>query len=91
WRHVGVRRHADGLRESLDNIEHWCRYVLPLQFSHPGGWELQNMLCTAWLMIRAALQRDETRGCHVRVDVPEQDDQRWLRHATFCRARETEA
>jgi len=91
WRHVGVRRHADGLRESLDNIEHWCRYVLPLQFSHPGGWELQNMLCTAWLMIRAALQRDETRGCHVRVDFPEQDDQRWLRHATFCRARETEA
>ena len=55
WRSVGVRRDADGLHEALENIDHWCRYVLAQQFAEPSGWELQNMLCVAWLMIRAAL------------------------------------
>ncbi len=83
WRRLGVRRDAEGLREALENIHHWCRYVLPLQFSDPSGWELQNMLCVAWLMIQGALEREETRGCHVRTDFPECDDQRWNRHMTF--------
>jgi L-aspartate oxidase len=83
WRCVGVRRDAPCLRESLDNIDHWCRYVLPLQFSDPGGWELQNMLCVARLMIQAALEREETRGCHVRTDFPRRDDKKWNSHITF--------
>jgi L-aspartate oxidase len=83
WRRVGVRRNAGGLREALDNIEHWCRYVLPLQFSDPGGWELQNMLCVARLVIQAALEREETRGCHVRAEFPDRDDEGWNRHITF--------
>jgi len=83
WRRVGVRRDAEGLREAMDNIEHWCRYVLPLQFSEPSGWELQNMLCVARLMIEAALEREETRGCHIRAEFPQRDDQRWNRHITF--------
>jgi len=83
WRRVGVRRDAEGLREAIDNIDHWCRYVLPLQFSEPSGWELQNMLCVTRLMIRAAKEREETRGCHVRAEFPEPDDERWNRHITF--------
>ena len=83
WRRVGVRRDGKGLREASDNIEHWCRYVLPLQFSDPSGWELQNMLCVARLMIEAALEREETRGCHVRGEFPDRDDERWNRHLTF--------
>ncbi|NLX96099.1 MAG: L-aspartate oxidase [Rhodopirellula sp.] len=85
WRGMGVRRNADGLHEAMDNIEHWCRYVLALQFQGPIGWELQNMLCVARLMIRAALDRKETRGCHVRTDFPERDDTHWNRHAVFNR------
>lgn len=91
WRSMGVRRHADGLHEAMDNIDHWCRYVLALQFSDPIGWELQNMLCVARLMIRAALQREETRGCHVRIDFPERDDVHWNRHTVFCREQDEEA
>ncbi len=85
WRSVGVRRDAEGLAEALDNIDHWCRYVLAAQFPRPSGWELQNMLCVARLMIVAALQREETRGCHVRTDFPSRDDGRWNRHITFRR------
>ena len=83
WRNVGVRREGDGLREALENIGHWCRYVLPRQFSDPTGWELQNMLCAGRLMIQAALVREESRGCHIRTDFPERDDTKWNRHNTF--------
>jgi L-aspartate oxidase len=90
WRRVGVRRDAEGLREALNNIDHWCRYVFPLQFSEPSGWELQNMLCLSRLMIQAALDREETRGCHVRAEFPHRDDERWNRHLTFRLAGEEE-
>jgi len=85
WRNVGVRRTAEGLHEAEENINRWCRYVLPRQFSDPTGWELQNMLCVAQLMIRAALIREETRGCHVRTDFPQTNDETWNRHTTFQR------
>jgi L-aspartate oxidase len=83
WRSVGVRRDAEGLTEAIENINHWCRYVLARQFADPPGWELQNMLCVARLMIQAALLREETRGAHVRTDFPETDDGHWKRHTIF--------
>ena len=83
WRLVGVRRDAEGMQEALDNINHWCSYVLPLQFSEPSGWELQNMLCASRLMIQAALKRQETRGCHIRTDFPTSHEQ-FNQHITSC-------
>jgi L-aspartate oxidase len=85
WRNVGVRRDAEGLTEAHESIEHWCRYVLPHQFSRPSGWELQNMLCVCRLIIQAALARQESRGSHVRLDFPKRDDARWNRHTTVLR------
>ena len=85
WRNMGVRREAEGLREALDNVRHWCRYVLDLQLTTPAAWELQNMLTIAPLMIRAALDRQESRGCHVRTDFPSVENAQWNRHITFRR------
>jgi L-aspartate oxidase len=85
WRACGVRRDAERLQEAADDIDRWCRYVLPRQFNDPKGWELQNMLEVARLMIRAALTRAETRGVHVRTDFPETDDAHWQRHIEFQR------
>jgi len=59
--------------------------VLADQFFDPGGWELQNMLCVGRLMIEAALERQETRGCHVRMDFPETDES-WCRRIRFVKA-----
>ena len=78
----------EGLGEARENIEQWCRYVLGHQFARPSGWELQNMLCVARLMIHAALARCETRGCHVRTDFPQRDDEHWNRHIVFRRGEE---
>ncbi|MGD0784087.1 MAG: L-aspartate oxidase, partial [Candidatus Aminicenantales bacterium] len=84
WRSVGVLRDAGGLAEALQNVNHWCGYVLGRQFDTPGGWELENMLCVARLMIEAAAARTETRGAHVRTDFPAADPL-WDRHRTFRR------
>lgn len=83
WREVGVRRHADGLQSALATIDQWCRYVLVRQFDDIRGWELQNMLTTARLMVRAALAREESRGVHFRTDFPKTNDQHWCHHLDY--------
>ena len=40
------------------------------------------MLTVASLMTSAALEREETRGVHLRTDFPEPDDANWRRHIT---------
>jgi L-aspartate oxidase len=86
WRHVGVERTEESLREALETVEGWCRYVLPRQFSDPQGWQLQNMLEVSRLMIHAAIDRRETRGVHFRADHPETSDA-WRRHIAWRRGR----
>jgi L-aspartate oxidase len=84
WRHAGVERTGDSLGEALATVEGWCRYVLPRQFADPRGWQLQNMLEVARLMIRGAIRRDETRGVHFRADHPETRDA-WQVHIAWRR------
>ena len=83
WRNVGVRRDGEGLAEAQETVGQWCRYALARQLADPGGWELQNMLCVARLMIDAALAREESRGAHVRTDFPNPDEAHWNRHICF--------
>ncbi|RMF41912.1 MAG: L-aspartate oxidase [Planctomycetota bacterium] len=85
WRSVGVERHGEKLREALHTVRGYSRYVLQHAFDSPEGWELQNLLTVAAMMIEAALVREESRGVHLRVDFPETDDQRWRRHIVFQR------
>ncbi len=84
WRHVGVERTGSSLAEALATVEGWCRYVLPHQFADPQGWQLQNMLEVARLMIRSAVRRVETRGVHFRADHPEALEA-WRTHITWLR------
>ncbi len=84
WRHVGVERSGESLQEALGTVEGWCRYVLPIQFSEPAGWQLQNMLEVSRLMILSALERTETRGVHVRSDCP-QTLEKWITHIGWTR------
>ena len=85
WRFVGVRRQADTLKEALETIDRWRRYVLPAQFTSLQGWELQNMLTVARIMVDAAFQREESRGVHLRTDFPGLDDN-WERHLRISKS-----
>ncbi|MEE3371826.1 MAG: L-aspartate oxidase [Planctomycetota bacterium] len=83
WRSMGVRREAKGLEEARQTIEHWCRYVLVRQFDTQNGWELQNLLTIARLMVAAASCRQESRGVHLRTDFPTADNAQWKQHVSF--------
>ncbi|MGH7199188.1 MAG: L-aspartate oxidase [Planctomycetaceae bacterium] len=82
WRNVGIQRHADDLREAAEQVEFWDRYVSQREFTTPPGWELQNLLLVARLVIAAARERKETRGVHCRSDFPETDPQQ-AEHVTI--------
>lgn len=85
WRAAGVRRSGPQLAEAVRTIRRWCSYVLARQLNDPNGWELQNMLTVASLMVEGAQAREESRGVHLRTDFPDTDDQNWRRHLAFVR------
>jgi L-aspartate oxidase len=84
-RAAGVQRSGENLREATESIDNLCRYVLARQFDDVEGWELQNMLTVARIMVTAALAREESRGVHLRTDFPNTDDEHWRQRLAFQR------
>jgi L-aspartate oxidase len=79
-RRMGIVRDRKGIEEAERTVSFWCRYVLSRELKTRAGWELQNLLTVARLMIWSALQRTESRGVHFRDDYPTRDDEHWRRH-----------
>ncbi len=75
WRLVGIERNEEGLQEAQRQVEFWTRYVSHHVFDSPEGWELQNLMLAARLVIAAASERKESRGVHNRSDFPKTDPQ----------------
>jgi L-aspartate oxidase len=76
-RKMGIVRERARLLEAQADVGFWCRYALTREIDSRAGWELQNLLTIAKLMVDAALRRDESRGTHFRGDFPARDDARW--------------
>ena len=76
-RKMGIVRDRARLDEARRDVDFWCRYVLGREFDKRQGWELQNLLTVARLMIDAATTREESRGTHFRSDFPQRDDNAW--------------
>jgi len=49
------------------------------------AFELENLVDLAIATVSSALAREESRGAHSRIDFPERDDERWLKHSLFYR------
>jgi L-aspartate oxidase len=85
WRNVGITRKAHDLKEAIEQIRFWQRYVMDKQFDAAPGWELQNMLTVCLLIAQSALARKESRGVHFRGDYPETDDEHFKKHTEIKR------
>ena len=79
-RQMGIIREQSELIQAKTDVAFWCRYVLRREFDNRAGWELQNLLTIARLMIHSAQERTESRGVHFRADHPIRDDEHWSRH-----------
>ena len=84
WRNVGIVRVGPRLTETKEIIGFWGRYVMDKEFFDTAGWEAQNMLTAALLVVECAFRRTETRGVHYREDFP-RTDPAWARHQTLRR------
>jgi len=78
WRYVGLVRNAEGLSIALAELNELFR-----EFGRPAptreAIEVANMINSGWLVTRAALEREESRGAHYRSDFP-QLDEKWHCH-----------
>jgi len=81
WRHVGLVRSGDGLREAVAQLSEW-RAGTDVTARKDTERHRAAVLTTVGLLIaQAALRREESRGGHFRADFPHHDDRRWRRHA----------
>jgi L-aspartate oxidase len=85
WRNVGINRKSSELKQAIEQIRLWQRYVMDKQFDNPQGWELQNMLTVCQLIAQSALERKESRGVHSRNDYPDTDDENFKKHTEIKR------
>ncbi|MFC4543685.1 L-aspartate oxidase [Halosolutus amylolyticus] len=80
WRTAGILRDADGLRDGLDELADIRARTVDLRVdgdrtsrSFEYAVDLSVSLTVAEAMLRAALERRESRGAHYRTDAPETD------------------
>ncbi|MGI8423003.1 MAG: L-aspartate oxidase, partial [Chloroflexota bacterium] len=66
WRHVGITRAGASLAGVEEQLAGWLSGYAPKATRRSV--ELANMLLVGWLMARAALRREESRGAHYRAD-----------------------
>jgi L-aspartate oxidase len=88
WKNVGIERTAAKLRDTIDMFNFWARYTLDKIFDEPSGWETQNMLLVGAIMAGSSLWRQESRGCHARMDCPGPREE-YRVHDLWRRRRET--
>ncbi len=92
-RRMGIVREGNRLKRAAEEVAFWGRYAMCREFAgDKSGWELQNLLLVAQLMIASATARTESRGTHFRCDFPQHNDQEWgQRHVTLQRNESTDA
>ncbi|WP_328944040.1 L-aspartate oxidase [Streptomyces sp. NBC_00250] len=84
---AGVLRSEASLREAAEALDALHSDALAggtddTKAGEPGvdSWETTNLLCVSRVLVAAARRREETRGCHWRLDHPDRDDTAWRRH-----------
>jgi succinate dehydrogenase/fumarate reductase flavoprotein subunit len=87
-RAAGLWRHQDTLAEGQASLRDLARTASG-DIATSGidqaieACELDHMLLTAQIIVKAALLRTESRGAHQRRDYPQQNDADWLKHTGF--------
>jgi len=79
WNEVGIVRMRMNMQKAVKTLEEMAP-----KFANPHtrrAHEAANIHTAAWLIARSALAREESRGAHYRIDYPDHDDKKFLRHS----------
>ncbi|MCH2312584.1 MAG: FAD-dependent oxidoreductase [SAR202 cluster bacterium] len=87
--HFGVFRDENGMREGIEKIESVKKRAEDVYVADKGNTFNTNLLFTLELgfmlecaesIAVSAATRTESRGAHTRTDLPDRDDENWLKH-----------
>jgi succinate dehydrogenase / fumarate reductase, flavoprotein subunit len=90
--HCGVFRTAEVMQEGVDKLRVLRQRIAnavirdhsqTFNTARIEAMELENLMDCAMATMCSALGREESRGAHSRVDFPERDDERWLKHSLY--------
>ena len=93
--HLAVFRDEEGMRQALEKVRALQGQHRQLPIKHKGRvyntdlvfhLELGYMLDIAEAIALSALGRRESRGAHSRRDIPERNDEEWLKHTLATRS-----
>ncbi len=79
WNDVGIVRTRTGMQRAIKKLEELAPKV-----AHPRTrrtHEALNLHLAATWVARSALAREESRGAHYRMDCPDHDDRKFLKHS----------
>lgn len=79
WKDVGIVRTRAGMEKAVKTLQELAPKV-----AHPKtrrGYEAANIHSAALLVARSALAREESRGAHYRMEYPDHDDRKFLKHS----------
>lgn len=90
--HCSVFRNEEVLQEGKDKVleirerirdAYIDDYSQVFNTARIEAMELENLVEIGVATVTSALARTESRGAHSRIDHPERDDARWMRHSLF--------
>ena len=85
WRHAGLVRNREGLELAVSRLAGWSCGVENARhdrIADAAFRRVSSIVTVGFLIVRAALRREESRGGHFRADFPSRDDLHWNTHVS---------
>jgi len=81
WTEVGVVRTRLGMQKAVKALEEMGPKLSNSKTRR--GYEAANLRLAALAVARSALAREESRGVHYRMDYPDRDDKKFMKHSVI--------
>lgn len=82
WNEVGLVRTRTGMQKAIQKLEELAPKLANAKTRRSH--EVANVRQVGLLVARSALAREESRGAHYRIDYPDHDDKKFLKHSVVA-------